>query len=554
MSARLETAGASGWMAMLVSVLALLMTACAGEKNATPPAAGVAAPPSVEAAPVPPVVLPDLSRISASARKQLRDAHASLEARKQGAAIPPRDLAAAYGELGTLLMASGFHAAAEACFLNAQTLDGDEIRWPYYLGHVYTAGGDADKAAASFARALKLQPRDLPTLVWLGRAELDRGRAAEAERHFENALALQPRAPSALAGLGQVALAKQEYARAVGYLEQALAIDAKAGAIHYLLAMAYRGTGDLTRAEAHLRQRSARKIDLPDPLMEQVDTLLQTSVAYEVRGKEALDDGDWTTAAANFRKGIELAPDEPSLRHKLGTALAMGGDSAGAMRQFEDVARRWPRFAKGQYSLGVILASNGRHREAVERFQAALRSDPTDVQARLQMAGALRASGQFQAALDQYQQVADLDPRLAEAHFGRAMALVCLARYVEARDRFAEAMKVFPDQPGFAHSTARLLAAAPDERARDGRRAVEILQTLLGGRQPSVSVAETMAMALAEAGRFSDAIRWQREAMEVARKDRLTGLLPRMAANLKLYEQGKPCRTPWGDEMTFVTL
>jgi hypothetical protein len=27
-----------------------------------------------------------------------------------------------------------------------------------------------------------------------------------------------------------------------------------------------------------------------------------------------------------------------------------------------------------------------------------------------------------------------------------------------------------------------------------------------------------------------------------------------MAENLKLYEQGKPCRTPWGDEMTFVTL
>ena len=131
------------------------------------------------------------------------------------------------------------------------------------------------------------------------------------------------------------------------------------------------------------------------------------------------------------------------------------------------------------------------------------------------------------------------------------MALVCLKR---ARDRFTEAMKLFPEQPGFAHATARLLAAAPDERARDGRRAVEILQALLAGRQPSVSLAETMAMALAEAGRFSDAITWQREAMEVARKDGLADLLPRIAENLKLYEQGKPCRTPWGDEMTFVTL
>ena len=554
MTAPSTTPGAAGRAATLVSVLALLASGCAGEKAALPPAAADAAMASLESATMPPVVLPDLSSISASARNQLRDAYASLLTTKDAAVTTDSDRARAYGELGKLLMATGYRDSAEACFLNAQTLDRDEIRWPYYLGHVHYASGDSAKAAASFERALRVRPDDLPTLVWLGRAELDRGRPAEAERRFEKALTLQPRAPSALFGLGQVALAKQDYARAVHYLEEALAVDSRAGAIHYSLAMAYRGTGDVAKAEAHLRQRSARKNDLPDPLMDQVDTLLNTAVAYEIRGREALDNGEWPAAAEYFRKGIELAPDEPSLRHKLGTALALSGDTPGATRQFEQVAKRWPGFAKGQYSLGVILASNRRYREAVERFVAALRSDPTDVQARLQLAAALRASGRFDAALDHYQQVVGLDPRLAEARFGQAMALVCLKRYQEARDRFVEAMQVFPDQPGFAHATARLLAAAPDARARDGRRAVEILHALLGGRQPSIALAETMAMALAEAGRYGDAITWQREAIAAAKEIGSRDVLPRMAENLTLYEHGKPCRTPWGDEMAFVTL
>jgi len=547
--------GAAGRAVSLVSVLALLATGCGVEKRESAPAASGASTPLLDRpAPLPPVVLPELRNIDPSAQTRLRKAYTSLLTKKDGPATPAGDLAKAYGELGQLLMATGYRDAAAASFLNAEALDRNEIRWPYYLGHVYTANGDPAKAAASFERALRVQPNDVPALVWLGRAELDRGRLSEAERCFEKVLARQPRSPSALAGLGQVALAKRDYARAVKYLEDALAVDGKAGPIHYSLALAYRGTGDVATAEAHLRQRSARKIDLTDPLMAQVDGLLDTPMAYEVRGREALENGDWAAAAEYFRKGIALAPDEPSLRHKLGTALAMGGDTPGAVRQFELVAKRWPGFAKGQYSLGVILAGNRRYPEAIDRFTSALRSDPTDVQAQLQLAAALRASDRFEAALDHYRQAVALDPRLAEARFGYAMALVCLKRYQEARDRLTEAMAIFPDQPGFAHAAARLLAAAPDDRARDGRRAVEILQALLGGRPPSITLAETMAMALAEAGRYGDAVTWQREAMAAARSTGALGLLPPMTENLKLYEHGKPCRTPWGDEKTFVTL
>ena len=135
--------------------------------------------------------------------------------------------------------------------------------------------------------------------------------------------------------------------------------------------------------------------------MQELDAILESAVAYEVRGAQALDESNWVAAADYFRKGIALAPNEPSLRHKLGTALAMSGDPR-AVEQFEEVTRRWPKFAKAQYSLGLILASSGRNREAIEHFSAAVKSDPAYSEARLQLAETLRASGRFQESLPQY--------------------------------------------------------------------------------------------------------------------------------------------------------
>jgi tetratricopeptide (TPR) repeat protein len=500
------------------------------------------------------VSLPDVSAADASVQQQLRERYLSLTAKMQDRGTTDVDLGTAYGEMGKLLMAAEYREAAEPCLLNAEVLVPREIRWPYYLGHLYKIKGDGAKSAASFERALQLRPDDVMTLVSLGDAYLDQARTAEAEQLFTRALSVQADSARALFGLGRAALAKRQDARAVDQLEKALSLDPRAGVIHYPLAMAYRGTGDLTRAEANLHQQGPRQVRVLDPLMDELDSLVESAASYEVRGVRALDEGRWAAAADYFRKSVALAPDDPRLRHKLGTALSMDGDTAGAVRQFEDVARRWPTFAKAQYSLGIMLASAGRYRDAIDRFSAALKSEPSYVEARLQLAEAFRAIGAFEASLAHYKQAAALDPRAAEIQFGCAMALVGLNRYQEAGSLLAEAMNTYPDQPGFAEALARLLAAAPDDRIRDGQRALAIVQGLLRRQQPSVALAETTAMALAETGQYVEAAKWQRKAITAVRQAGRVDLLPYLASRLNLYEHGKPCRAPWGDEIAVLTL
>jgi tetratricopeptide (TPR) repeat protein len=385
--------------------------------------------------------------------------------------------------------------------------------------------------------------------VSLGEAYLDQGRPDAAEPVFAEAQSLQPREVAPLFGLGRAALAKHEYARAAHHLEQALSLDrAAAPVIHYQLAMAYRQLGELDKAEAHLRQRGPGEIRPPDTLMEELESLLESAVAYEVRGAKALDERDWAAAAASFRKGIELAPNEPSLHHKLGTALFMNGDADGAARQFEEALRLSPTFARAHYSLGVLLGSRGRSDQAIAHLSEAVRNDPAYVEARLRLADVLRASGRPAESLPHYELIATLDGRVADAPLGYAIALVALRRYPEARDRLMEAMTRYPDQPMFAHALVRLLAAAPDDRVRDGSAAMRLMQELLAKEPRSAGIDEMMAMASAELGQFGEAVTWQRQAMASAEQAKRPDRVHQMAATLALYERRRPCRTPWQDE------
>jgi tetratricopeptide (TPR) repeat protein len=495
-----------------------------------------------------PVSLPDLSRASESAKAQLRESYESLTRAVTAPNATPSERAAAYGRMGMLFMAAEYRDEAERCLLAAQALAPDDVRWPHYLAHLYRAQGDTDKAVASFERARALKPDDATTLIWLGESYLDQGRPDAAASVLEQALVKQPQSVAAWFWLGRASLAQHEFARAIGQLERALALDRDAApVIHYQLAMAYRQSGDLTRADQHVRQRGPGEIHPPDPLMRELENVLNSAVAYEVRGGKALDAHDWVGAAAHFRAGLALAPNEPSLHHKLGTALFMGGNASGAAEEFEAALRLSPTFVKAHYSLGVLMGSSGRLDKAIEHLSAAVKQDPNYIEARLRLADVLRGAGRPADAIAQYDQVTRLDPRNIDGPLGSVMALVALERYAAARDRLTEAMKQYPNQPAFAHLLVRLLAAAPDPRVRDGRAAEALMRDLLAHEERTSDVDEMMAMTMAEQGQFGEAITWQRDAVAAAERAGQPDRARRLAEMLSRYERRQPCRTPWSE-------
>jgi tetratricopeptide (TPR) repeat protein len=503
-----------------------------------------------------PVQLPDLSGLPPSVQTQLRDAHESVVVKLPQPGLSPAAVADAFGELGKLFMATQFGDEAERAFRNAERLAAQDFRWPYYLGHVFRNAGDLPAGVERFEQARQLRPADFPTLVWLGRMYLELARPADAELRLAEAMQLRPEQAVVRFEMGRAALARREFARAVEHLTTALTLNPEATPVHYPLALAYRGIGDLEKAAYHLERRAGRgsrratagmSIPFPDPLLAALNGIVQTPQLHRERGLDAAAVGNWREAVDHYRRAVEADPSYAAMRVNLGTALERVGDARGALEQYQEALRLDPRLAEAHYGLGDLFERTGRDEEAIEEFTAAVTESPSFAVAHLRLADALRRTGRLDESVAEYRAVIALDPADAAARFGEAMAFVRLERYADASQRLTEAMEVDPDQPVFRQALARLLAAAPDDRLRDGERAWKLVEALPDTVQHPGAF-ETMAMALAELGHFDLAIDWQRLAMSAAARAGRPDVAQRMGANLARYQQRQPCRTPWRDD------
>jgi len=488
--------------------------------------------------------------MGAAVQQRIRTAYAALSDATKDRGATPEKLANAYGEVGNLLLALRELDTAEPYYVNAQTLAPDDRRWPYLLGHVYRNLGPLEKAAASFERARQLQPDDLPTVVQLGNVYLALGRPEAAGPFFEKAIALDANSAAAWFGAGQVALARNDDRGAVKALEQALARDEGATAVHYPLAMAYRRLGNLDQAKAHLARRGDVEPKPEDHLLLDAEARIESALVLDYRGGEALAAGNWATAADYFQKALGLSPDSPSIRQRLGTALFRMGDMRGAEEQFEQVIRTAPASREAHYNLAMIKAGSGRMEAAIAQLTTALGQEPGYSHGRVALAHLLAVTGRPAEALTQYKTTLEMEPLRAEAALGYAMTLALLDRYPEAADRLTDGMRTFPDEPGFKRALTRLLAAAPDDKMRNGRLALTMAEQLLKERQQTVedgvAAGETYAMALAESGQYAAAAGVQRDVRGTGEQGGVSNdIVRRLTDNLTRYERGLPCRRPW---------
>ena len=396
------------------------------------------------------VTLPDLSSVAAPVQLQIRSRYDALSTALADSSVARTDRARRYGELGNVLLAATFFDEAVLCYRHAEALEPGEPGWPYLRGHASLRKGDRETAAHAFERALSLKPDYVPAMVWLGDIYLDMGRSEAAQAVFARALARQPESAAALFGAGRAALARQAYGEAVQDLERALRADPLASGIHYPLAMAYRGIGQREKADALLQKRGTAAPELPDPLMQQADIVLDSAVSYEALGMQALRRQDWSEAIQLFRRGLEVAPGDASLRYWMASAMIASGDAQGAEREFRTVVREHPDFAKAHFSLGAVLDQRGQKTDALREYEAAVRAAPNMPEAHLRLADTLRSLGRLQPAFAEYEEAVKLNPGIPEAWVGGAQSLILLGRKQQAIDWIAQARRLHPDRREWA--------------------------------------------------------------------------------------------------------
>ncbi len=496
-----------------------------------------------------PISTPDLSGLEPEVAAQLRDARALLDTLLAREGTAQAELAEAAGDLGRLYHAYGFEEPAAAAYANASRIAPGDFRWPYYLAHLQQPAGKTAEAEASYRRALELRPGYAPALVHLGEVLLSADRADEAEAILKQALADPGIAAAARAALGEVALSRRQFREAAEHLEAALAAAPDADRLHHPLGLAYRGLGEIDKARGHLAQAGRVGVRPADPLMDELDGLRQGEMAHLLRGRVAFRFGRFADAATEFRKAVEARPDSVPARINLGSALAQAGDRKGAMEQLRQALKLAPDNATAHFNLAVLLLQDGAlegvwegvWEEAAGHLQETVRIDPRDGAAHAELAQLLERAGRLDTALSHYQKAAGFSPQDERAWMGEANLLVRLERYREALEVLESAQGNLPSSGRVLHGLARLLAACPDPALRNGARALELALRVHTARSTATH-AETVALATAESGRCEEAARWQKTAVEAARREGSAELVPALESGLARYEQKGPCR------------
>ena len=165
--------------------------------------------------------------------------------------------------------------------------------------------------------------------------------------------------------------------------QHALTIDPNSGLAHHYLGAVELKRGSLNDAIAHFAQAVQR-----------IDPIYSAHAeAYYNYGLALAQSGQIEPAIRQFRRSLELQPNQSVTHFNLANALAQQGKLDEAAKHFEEAVRIHPGFAKAYHNLGRIVAAQGRLDTAIGYFRQALDIDPNFAAAHESLARALTEQG-----------------------------------------------------------------------------------------------------------------------------------------------------------------
>lgn len=506
------------------------------------------------------------------------DADAAARRLRQALELKPNDVAALV-RLGRIELRRQQLEGAETAFRTALQAASDSAAALDGLAQAAEARGDLEGAADLYERVLEIQP-SAPAVRYrlgmvyreLGRLEAARAMLADSGSEpvaFPDPLMGEVERSGAGTGIhmvrGSTASVEGEHAEAVGHYRRAVAADpddlqarkalasalAEAGRLdealagfrwilerhpedpvaHYNVGTIYARRGDAATAADHFRAAVEA-----DP--EYGNALLNLALALEATGR--VDE-----AAEQAERLVALNPQDFEARLELARLLHRLGHGEQAVLEARRILEVDPRSGGAHVIVGAVAAESGDLETALSHLRKAARGEDAAATEAARLLGRLLGQrGRYDEAAKALERAISLDPEDQDLRFAHATALLLAGHHATARRALVDGIQTLPTSAPLKHALARVLATAPDAETRDGRRALELAMQVFQA-QPSIDHAETVAMALAELGRFDEAIEWQTRALQRARTVGRTESIPALETRLRRYRSGEPVREPW---------
>ena len=243
-------------------------------------------------------------------------------------------------------------------------------------------------------------------------------------------------------------------------------------------------------------------------------------------------------AISRYRAALAIEPDNAEVHYNCGVAFQQQQRWEEAIEHYEAALRIRPQFAAAHTNCGVSLRALGRAEEAIEHYEQATAIDPKFVKAYNNHGVALESLGRKTEAIEQYEQALRIAPDNFEANYNGAVALMAARRRSESLECFEMAVKLQPNNGGAHYGLAWIMATAPEDELRDGEQAIEHARRAAELMPGNAFMLDALAAAHAEAGEFSEAVKWGEQAVQIATGNNQAALKARLAR----YKQQLPYR------------
>jgi tetratricopeptide (TPR) repeat protein len=313
------------------------------------------------------------------------------------------------------------------------------------LGMLYFNQGDYPHAAQVLEQGLKLNP-DMPTAsAMLGLSYAQMGESDKAEPLLEAVVRANPNDDNAQMALARVLINLKRYDEATPYLKSHLDHNPKDTQAWYLLGKAY----------LQLSEDALGRINQIDP---------NSVTAHIVAGEIDESMRNYDGALVEYKKAIDLAPQQPGSHEHMGSTFWVMG--------------KWE--------------------SAQSEFKAELVNDPNNCTARWKLANSmLEANAPAQDALTELNKVVEHCPNLMQARVDRARALVKLNKQDDALPDLLLAEKDSPNEPSIhfllanVYKTQGKSAEAQQEMRTYGRLQREASEAVAGQASDAINIKST---------------------------------------------------------------
>ena len=265
--------------------------------------------------------------------------------------------------------------------------------------------------------------------------------------------------------------------------------------------------------------------------------------------KALTSEGQTAEAIDCYQAALRLEPDHASLHNTLGLLLAQRGEVAAGIEQIRQALQLQPDRPEGLRNLAWILATcpNTHFRQGGEAVRLAQRacelSQGKSPDFLRTLADAYLENKEPAKAAQQLRAIVQLLPGDADVRVRLAKLLAALGNMAEAGQQFGEAIRLRPDRPQAYSDWAWILATHPQAGHRNAAEAIRLAERAckLSAGEDAVCL-DVLAAAYAEAGRFAEAVKTARQALDLARRQGKPVLAQSILPRIWLYEAGKPFR------------